>query len=97
MDNREKCSTPMEEGTKASLTKSQSCDANLPYRCLVGSLMYLYQAIRPDISFAVNILSSFNNCCQQEHWNVAKRVLRYLRGTAHYKLQFGPGDQDIVG
>ena len=97
MDNREKCSTPMEEGTKASLTKSQSCDTNLPYLSLVGSLMYLYQAIRPDISFAVNILSSFSNCCQQEHWNVAKRVLRYLRGTAHYKLQFGPGDQDIVG
>ena len=86
MDNCEQCYTPMEKGTNATLTKSESCDISLPYRSLVGSLMYLYQATRPDISFAVNILSRFSNCYQQEHWNAGKRVLRYLRGTAHYKF-----------
>ena len=57
----EACSTPIEEGTTATLTKTDGYDESFPYRSLVGSLMYVYQATRPDLSFAINILSRFSN------------------------------------
>jgi hypothetical protein len=60
-----------------------------PYRSLVGSLMYLSVATRPDISYAVGQLSSFLDCYRPEHWEAAIRVLRYLKGTRTYALTLG--------
>ena len=53
------------------------------YRSLVGSLNYLALSIRPDISQAVNALSSFLEMWKMEHWTAAKHVLRFLIGTKH--------------
>jgi hypothetical protein len=55
------------------------------YRQLIGSLMYLANT-RPDICYAVNVLSQFMSQPRQTHWIVAKPVLRYLRGTVGYGL-----------
>ena len=50
------------------------------YRTVVGSLRYLHFT-RPDVAFAVNKLSQFMHCPTDEHYQAAKRVLRYLFGT----------------
>ena len=50
----------------------------LPYRPLVGSLMYVTSGSRPDIAFAVSKLSRFVNCYHEVHWQAAIRVVRYL-------------------
>ena len=60
-----------------------------PYRPLVGSLMYLAVATRPDIAYAVGRLSSFLDCYRPEHWDAAIRVLRYLKGSRLYSLSLG--------
>ena len=57
-----------------------------PYRSLVGSLMYISIATRPDISYAVGRLSSFLDCYRLDHWNAAVRVVRYLKGTRTHAL-----------
>jgi hypothetical protein len=57
------------------------------YRQLIGSLMYLVNT-RPDICYAVNILSQFMTQPRQTHWIAAKHVLRYLRGTVGYGLRY---------
>ena len=59
-----------------------------PYRELVGSLIYLANATRPDIAFAANTLSRFCNNPGKGHWQAAKRVLRYLKKTTHYGLTY---------
>jgi hypothetical protein len=50
--------------------------------------MYLAVSTRPDIAFAVSMLSQFNQHHGKEHWNAAKRVLRYLKGTLDHGLTF---------
>ena len=53
------------------------------YRGLVGSIAYLSLSTRvPDLSFAAHLLSSFLRNPGFAHWQAAKHVFRYLRGTA---------------
>ena len=59
------------------------------YRELVGSLMYLAIATRPDIAFAVSQLSSFLDCYTPDHWSAAVHILRYLKGTRSLSLVLG--------
>ncbi|GMF21689.1 unnamed protein product [Phytophthora fragariaefolia] len=61
-------------------------DPEVDYRQIVGSLQYLVQCTRPDIANAVRTLGKFLNCFTREHHVLAKRVLRYLRGTSEYGL-----------
>ncbi len=58
------------------------------YRQIVGALIYVMVATRPDISFIVTKLSQFLSCAQQSHMTMAKHVLRYLKGTINEKLSF---------
>ena len=49
------------------------------YREIVGSLLYLSIWTRPDIAFAVGILSRFLQRPAEEHLDLAFRVLGYLK------------------
>lgn len=69
---------------------------NEPYRELVGCLMYLANASRPDIAFAANVLSRFNQNPKEIHWKMAKRVLRYLKGTVDYGINYVSEKNSIV-
>ena len=53
----------------------------MPYLSAIGVLMYLATHTRPDISFAVNLLSRFRSCLIQRHWNGIKHVLCKERKT----------------
>ena len=50
------------------------------YQRLVERLIYL-AATRPDLTYAIHILSQFMHCPLQEHWLAALKVVRYLKGT----------------
>jgi hypothetical protein len=60
----------------------------LIYSQIIGSLMYLASATRPDISFAVSKLSQFMSNLGDTHWSTLERVLRYLKGTMSYGIHF---------
>jgi len=60
----------------------------LRYSQIIGSLMYLASATRPDISFAVSKLSRFVSNPGDIHWGALERVLRYLKGTMSYGIHF---------
>jgi len=59
-----------------------------PYRELVGDLIHLVNATRPDIAFATSRLSCFCANPGYEHWLMAKRVLKYLKVTSHYGIMY---------
>ena len=68
--------------------------SKLPYRSLVGCLLYLSIGTRPDITYSVQQLSQFLDCYTYAHWNAALRVVRYLSGMHDFKLHLG-GDNPI--
>ncbi|KAE8975051.1 hypothetical protein PR001_g25156 [Phytophthora rubi] len=61
-------------------------DPNVPYRAIVGCLQYLVQCSRPELANAVRTLGKYLNKYTHENYIMAKRVLRYLRGTSEYGL-----------
>ena len=71
-----------------ALRKNREETADVPYRELVGSLMHLAVATRPDLSYAVSTLSKFLENPSKEHWSAGKRVLKYLAGTVDVGLTF---------
>lgn len=58
------------------------------YRGAIGSLMYLVNATRPDISYVINVLSRHQVNPTVSDWQMVKRVFQYLSGTRRYKLTF---------
>ena len=58
------------------------------YQAAIESLIYAAIATRPDISFAVGLLSQFMSNPGLEHFQGVKRILRYLKGTLDYGLKF---------
>lgn len=68
-------------------------DSVIPYQEAVGSLLYLVQGTRPDIAFAVNDVSRFNNKHGKAHWTAVKRIFRYIQGSIDMKLCFFNSDE----
>jgi len=61
---------------------------SVPYRQLLGTLSYIAFSTRPDITWIVNVLSRYAHNPGRAHWQAAKRVLRYLKGTSDYGIKF---------
>jgi hypothetical protein len=63
--------------------------SRVPYTSTIGILMYVMVFIRPDIAHAVGFMRGYINNPGQEHWEVVKWILGYLRGTTTHALCFG--------
>ena len=85
-----KMQCPKNEEEKEEMSK-------VPYSFVVGSLMYAMICTRPDIAYAVGVVSKFLSNPGKENWNVVKWILRYLRGTAKRCLCFGNEDLMLLG
>jgi Reverse transcriptase (RNA-dependent DNA polymerase) len=69
---------PMEQNLKLNPETRQLLDDASSYRRLIGRLIYL-TITRPEITYAVNILSQFMHSPRRPHMDAAVRVLRYLK------------------
>lgn len=70
----------------------------VPYREAVGSLLYVSQITRPDITFAVNLVSRYFKKPQKVHWNAVKRIFKYLKSTSNYGLLYSSNiNVNIIG
>ena len=58
------------------------------YACIIGSLRYATDCTRPDIAYAVGVLSRFTNKPSRDYWLAIERVIRYLIGTKSYGLLY---------
>jgi hypothetical protein len=65
--------------------------ARLPYRGLVGSLLYCAVATRPDIAVAVSKLARVMADPGPKHYRQALHLLRYLKGTMDLGVRYSKG------
>ncbi|CAI7742078.1 unnamed protein product [Closterium sp. NIES-54] len=85
-------STPLPTGHSLSAPPSdESVEPSGPYPELMGCLMYLMTCTRPDLAYPLSLLARYvaPGRHRKVHWDVAKRVLRYLCSTSGMGLVLG--------
>ncbi|CAJ2637310.1 unnamed protein product [Trifolium pratense] len=98
--------TPLDHHSKLSIKQCpQSKDErkkmeSTPYASGVGSIMYGMVCSRPDLSYAISVVSRFMANPGQVHWQALKWVLRYLNGSLKGGLKYtrtDPGRDALEG
>ncbi|GJT11281.1 retrovirus-related pol polyprotein from transposon TNT 1-94, partial [Tanacetum coccineum] len=75
------------------VSQSGDCDvermSKVTYSNAVGNLMYLMVCTRPDIAYAVSVVSRYLANPVKKHWEAVNWILKYLRGTTNVGLCMG--------
>nr|GFB52073.1 hypothetical protein [Tanacetum cinerariifolium] len=71
----------------------------VPYALTVGSIMYAVRCTRPDVAFAQNLVSRYQQNPGKLRWVGVKHILKYLRNTRDMFLVYGgkPDTEDVTG
>ena len=70
---------------------------NKLYRQLIGCLLYITHT-RPDISYAVSVVSRYMDQPHDIHWKASKRILNFVQGTrTHGIFYMEKSDIDLIG
>lgn len=93
MENCKPVATPMEVGFQID---DGPVIEGIPYRRLICSLMHIAITTRPDISFAVTVLSRVLDKPTEVCWKAGKRILRYLSGTKNHGLIFKKSNSESL-
>ncbi|GKA02133.1 hypothetical protein Tco_0674798 [Tanacetum coccineum] len=100
MENSKKGNLPLHHGIKISKDLCPKTDEELdkmsrvPYASAIGSIMYAMTCRRPDVSFALSMVSQHQHNPGKGHWIVVKNILKYLRNTKERVLVYG-GEEEI--
>lgn len=69
-----------------------------PYSSAVGSVMYSMIGTRPDLAYALGLVSRFMSKPGSVHWEAVKWLLRYIKGSKDLSLVYTKGkDLSVVG
>ncbi|RVX19263.1 Retrovirus-related Pol polyprotein from transposon RE1 [Vitis vinifera] len=87
--------TPIDPNQKLGDTNDGNLVNTTRYQKLVGKLIYLCHT-RPDIAFAVSIVSQFMHSPYEVHFEAVYRILRYLKSTPGKGLFFKKSEQKTI-
>ncbi|GAV84738.1 LOW QUALITY PROTEIN: hypothetical protein CFOL_v3_28180, partial [Cephalotus follicularis] len=87
--------SPMDPLVKLDNEKGELLHDPEKYRCLVGKLNYL-TITRPDISFAVSVVSQYMSAPRTTHQAVL-HIVRYLKGHLHIAGYSDPDCLEVTG
>ena len=80
MLTKDMCPTDPEETARMAL---------VPYKSVVGQLLYISITARPDISTAVSACGRYSHNPGQQHWDAVLQIVAYLNGTRKLRLILG--------
>lgn len=69
-------STPVKQNHHLAADKSPLLSDPKQYRRLVGRLVYLANT-RPELCYAIHLLSHFIKAPREDHWQAAVRVVKF--------------------
>ena len=58
------------------------------YQSLLGEIMYAYVSCRPDIGYAITLLSKYGSNPSAYHYHCVKHIAKYLRSTKDWGIIF---------
>jgi len=93
MSEAKSVKTPIDPAGDLPEEAKQKVGPEVPYREAVGSLMYLATGTRPDIAYAVSIVSQSLIEPSVKDWGTVKRIFRYLQGTLDHGILFRANGQ----
>lgn len=103
LEHTQACATPRKtnETIKKTVSKARvrtklKLKKKIPFRQLVGALLYIANSTRPEISFAVNKLCQKQSNFTLDDWIDAERVLRYLGSTKELGLSYTGQNSGLV-
>lgn len=89
MSESKAVTTPLPSVIPSNTKESTSLFKDIKlYQQLIGSLNYLSTRTRPDITYSVSYLAQSLQKPTDQSFSLAKRVLRYLKGTKDWRLTF---------
>lgn len=100
MDECKDTSTPMDSNQKFMANTGPNVNKqmkNIPFRQAIGALLFCAQVTRPDINYAVNALSRYNEKPDETHWTGVKRIFRYLKGSIDRKITYKKDSSILEG
>nr|GEW76870.1 retrotransposon protein, putative, Ty1-copia subclass [Tanacetum cinerariifolium] len=68
--------------------------SQVPYALAIGSIMYAMMCTRPDVFFALSMVSQHQQNPGKVHWTAIKNILKYLRNTKDRFLVYG-GEKEL--
>ncbi|WP_287017902.1 polyprotein of Ty1/Copia retrotransposon [Cycloclasticus sp.] len=101
MNNSSEHATPLPSNETVTKTQRSPVDLGLStiMRSLVGACNYQMVFSRPDIAYAMSALGTVTSSPMPIHITWAKRVIKYLKGTKDYVLNYrptNPKQKDII-
>lgn len=87
--------TPMPTSAPLNALDGVAFEDSTLYRSVISSLQYL-AFIRPDLSFSVNRVCQHMHLPRVPHWQVVKRILRYLHHIVDFGLQITKSAHSVL-
>ena len=71
--------------------------SSIPYSSTIGSIMYAMLCTRPDVIYALGIVSRFQADLGEDYLKAMKNILKYLRSTKDIFLIYRGSDLKLEG
>ena len=84
--------TPIEQNHRLSEYVEDATVDRESYQKLVGKLIY-FSHTRPDIAYAMGVVSQFMHNPKENHLRAVYRILQYLKGTPGKGILFKKGEE----
>ena len=87
--------TPMDASTDYDNLESEELVDIHRVREALGTLLWIANSTRPEIVFAVNYASRNSEKPRKCHWELIKRIFRYLKGSSDHGLRYWKASEPV--
>ena len=88
-ENCKPVTTPLPGGYKPQHCETEATsEQRSQYQSIIGSLLYLTLGTRPDIAYAVILMSQFMTNPSEEHIKKALYIVKYVKSSLNMKITY---------